>query len=80
MQQTRRTVSTGKRRPVRHIGRRRWADELPLRDGPGAMRVNWIGFDITNADTGKKGFRTAFGPDLAVDRRVAANAIAGLHV
>ena len=36
----------GMRKPVRHIHRYRWASDLPLRDGPGAMPVSRVGFEI----------------------------------
>ena len=76
LQEMRRTVTTGNRKPVRHIHRYRWARDLPLRDGPGAMPVSRVGFEIINADTSKRSLRTAFVTDLPVNRHNVAEIVA----
>jgi hypothetical protein len=58
------TVRRGKQR---FIHRYRWLNDLPLRDGRDALRVNWFEIEIVNAK-GETTYRNSFVTDLPVSR------------
>jgi len=49
----------------------RWIEGVPLRDGPDALKVNWIGVTLTNA-SGKTTYDGAFATSLPVTRESVA--------
>jgi hypothetical protein len=61
----------GKRLTYRY----RWFENAPLRDGKGAMRVNWIGVTITDAK-GKVTYDNAFVTSLSVTKETVAELVA----
>jgi hypothetical protein len=58
---------TAKRGRQRFVYRYRWLCDLPLRDGPDALQVNWLSIEITNA-AGETTYRNSFVTDLPVDQ------------
>jgi hypothetical protein len=57
------TLRRGKQRVVH---RYRWLQDVPLRDGKNALRVNWFAIEIVNAK-GETTYRNSFVTDLPVD-------------
>ena len=53
------------------IFRYRWFEAVPLRDGPDAMLVNWIGFEIVNAK-GRVTYSMSWVTSLAVSKHNVA--------
>jgi hypothetical protein len=61
-----------KRGKTRFIHRYRWIHDIPLRDGPDALRVNWFEIEIRRADNGKITYHNSFITDLPVTARNVA--------
>jgi hypothetical protein len=57
------TLRRGKQR---FVHRYRWLQDVPLRDGKNALRVNWFAIEIVNAK-GETTYRNSFVTDLPVD-------------
>jgi hypothetical protein len=58
-------VQTIKRGKQRFIHRYRWLRDVPLRDGPDALTVNWFEIEIINP-RGETTYRNSFVTDLPV--------------
>jgi hypothetical protein len=63
--------TAGKRLTYRY----RWFEGVPLRDSTDAMRVNWLGITITNAN-GKVAYENAFVTSLPVTTDTVAELVA----
>lgn len=60
-----------KRGRERFTYRYRWMEDVPLREGAGALAVNWLSIEIVNA-AGKTTYRNSFVTDLPVRRETVA--------
>ncbi len=65
MNEARRTERAGGKRK-RHF-HYRWMHDLPIRDGPGAMKVNRLGAAETS-ETGKQTYHGTFATDITITR------------
>ena len=54
----------------------RWAECLPLRRGPKALKVNWCELIISNEATGKQLFHNAWATDLPLNEHLVAEVAA----
>jgi hypothetical protein len=45
----------------------RWATDLPLREGPDALRVNWCELRVVDEESGKQRYHNAWATDHALD-------------
>jgi hypothetical protein len=45
----------------------RWASELPLREGPDALKVNWCELRVINEETGQQLYHNAWATDHVLD-------------
>ncbi len=68
MQTLRRTVTTGKRKTTTRVHSYRWLEDVPIRSGAGALRVTWIGHEISEPASGKVRQSLARMTNLPVDR------------
>jgi hypothetical protein len=59
-------IEKAKRGRERFVHRYRWLCDLPLRDGDGALTVNWLSIEILD-QAGKITYRNSFITDLPVD-------------
>ena len=68
-----RTVGRGRERRRHHCA---WVEDVPLRGGPGAMRVTWVGCEVTDPAGKGRPFRSAFVTDLKVTRHNVLDVVA----
>lgn len=56
---------------AKRVHRYRWMEDVPLRDGKDALKVNWLEIEISKSN-GKVTYRNSFVTDLPVTRQSAA--------
>ncbi len=65
LDEARRTRRLGGKR--KHHFHTRWMNDLPLRDGPGAMKVGWFEITVTS-ETGKQVYYSTFATDITITK------------